>query len=125
MHSNLIIPVLPGDGIGPEITAVTLQVLERLGLGVQFEQHDVGHASLKKSGSTLPDTVIDAVKASEGFILGPVSHLDYPAGSRNPSGGLGPSGGRHLCAVATHALRRRGQVVKTTSMAGSDDLKKR
>jgi isocitrate/isopropylmalate dehydrogenase len=86
------IPVLPGDGIGPEITAVTLRVLqhlnEKLSLGLSFEAHDVGHAALKKSGSTLPDSVIDAVKASEGFILGPVSHLDYPAGSKNPSGGL-------------------------------------
>jgi isocitrate/isopropylmalate dehydrogenase len=85
-------PVLPGDGIGPEITAVTVQVLRALDrrhrLGLEIEEHDVGYAALKKSGSTLPDVVIEAVRASEGFILGPVDHFSYPAGAKNPSGGL-------------------------------------
>jgi len=43
------IVVLPGDGIGPEITAATLQVLklvsERFKLGLAYEQHDIGFAS--------------------------------------------------------------------------------
>ena len=42
--------VLPGDGIGPEITAATLDVLgavdRRLGLGLEVEQHDIGLAAL-------------------------------------------------------------------------------
>jgi isocitrate/isopropylmalate dehydrogenase len=89
------IPVLPGDGIGPEITAVTVQVLERLdrlfALDLHFDMHDVGLASLQSSGTTLPDAVITACCAAEGFILGPVSHFDYPPraqGGRNPSGDL-------------------------------------
>jgi len=86
------IPVLPGDGIGPEITAVTLRVLQhlnqKLSLGLGFEQHDVGYAALQKSGSTLPDAAIEAVRSCEGFILGPVDHFSYPAGAKNPSGGL-------------------------------------
>ena len=87
--------LLPGDGIGPEITAVARQALERLdrrhALGLRLESQDVGHASLKRAGSTLPDTVIDACRAADGFVLGPVSHLDYPPraqGGRNPSGDL-------------------------------------
>jgi 3-isopropylmalate dehydrogenase len=87
------IPVLPGDGIGPEIAAVTVQVLERLDrrfdLDLRFETHEVGSASLKRTGSTLPDTAIAACRAAEGFILGPVSHLDYPPRAQ---GGLNPSG---------------------------------
>jgi isocitrate/isopropylmalate dehydrogenase len=89
------IPVLSGDGIGPEITAVTVQVLERLdrlfALDLHFDMHDVGLASLQSSGTTLPDAVITACRAAEGFILGPVSHFDYPPraqGGRNPSGDL-------------------------------------
>jgi isocitrate/isopropylmalate dehydrogenase len=89
------IPVLPGDGIGPEITAVTVAVLERLDrrfdLGLRFDVHEVGLASLKRSGSTLPEPVVAACRAAEGFILGPVSHHDYPPraqGGRNPSGEL-------------------------------------
>jgi 3-isopropylmalate dehydrogenase len=86
---------LAGDGIGPEITAVTLRVLERLDrrfdLGLRVQRHEVGLAALKASGSTLPDAVIEACRAADGFILGPVSHLDYPPraqGGRNPSGDL-------------------------------------
>ena len=39
--------VLPGDGIGPEICAVTVSVLKKLDLGLMFETHEVGLASLK------------------------------------------------------------------------------
>jgi 3-isopropylmalate dehydrogenase len=70
-------------------------VLERLDrrfdLGLRFDVHEVGLASLKRSGSTLPDPVVAACRAAEGFILGPVSHHDYPPraqGGRNPSGEL-------------------------------------
>jgi len=87
------IPVLSGDGIGPEITAVTVQVLERLdrifALDLGFDVHDVGLASLKRTGSTLPEPVVAACRGAEGFILGPVSHLDYPPRAQ---GGLNPSG---------------------------------
>jgi isocitrate/isopropylmalate dehydrogenase len=87
------IPVLPGDGIGPEIAAVTAQVLERLdrrfALDLAFDVHEVGLASLQRAGCTLPEPVVAACRAAEGFILGPVSHLDYPPRAQ---GGLNPSG---------------------------------
>ena len=89
------IVVLPGDGIGPEITAATVAVLESvnqgLALGLEFEYHEVGLASLKAAGTTLPDSVVAACRAADGIVLGPVSHLDYPPreqGGLNPSGGL-------------------------------------
>jgi len=81
--------VLPGDGIGPEITAVTVAVLKKLNLGLSFETHDIGHASLKKEGTTYPARVLEACRAADGIIIGPVSHLDYPPraqGGANPSG---------------------------------------
>ena len=84
---------LPGDGIGPEITAVAVQALERLdkrfALGLHFETRDVGLASLKKSGTTFPDAVQAACRAADGIVLGPVSHHDYPPRAQ---GGLNPSG---------------------------------
>jgi 3-isopropylmalate dehydrogenase len=83
---------LAGDGIGPEITAVTLRVLERLdqrfSLGLDIEAREVGLASLQRCGETLTEAVVAACRAAQGFILGPVSHHDYPSGARNPSGGL-------------------------------------
>src|SRR3712207_4855353 len=84
--------VLPGDGIGPEITAATLDVLrvvdERLDLGLRVEQHDIGLASLAASGTTLPDAVLARVPEVDGVLLGPVSHYDYPP---RAEGGINPS----------------------------------
>jgi 3-isopropylmalate dehydrogenase len=84
--------VLPGDGIGPEITEATLEVLRAadgaLNLGLAFETRDIGLASLATEGTTLPQPVLDAVPAADGVILGPVSHYEYPA---RDQGGLNPS----------------------------------
>jgi 3-isopropylmalate dehydrogenase len=87
--------VLPGDGIGPEITDATVRVLRTLdtalGLGLAIKQKEIGLASLKREGSTLPDAVLQAVPTADGVILGPVSHYDYPeraAGGINPSAEL-------------------------------------
>jgi 3-isopropylmalate dehydrogenase len=87
--------VLPGDGIGPEITAATLRVLacanERFALGLTFAEHAIGFAALRAQGNTFPDGVLAACRAADGIVLGPVSHVDYPLreeGGRNPSGEL-------------------------------------
>ncbi|MDB5477079.1 MAG: putative isocitrate dehydrogenase [Phenylobacterium sp.] len=84
--------ILPGDGIGPEITEATLAVLEaadaRLGLGLTFERHDIGLASLAASGTTLPAAVMARIPQVDGVILGPVSHYDYPP---RAEGGINPS----------------------------------
>jgi 3-isopropylmalate dehydrogenase len=75
--------VLPGDGIGPEITEATLAVLRaadaRFGLGMSFDTRQIGFTSLKAEGTTLPDHVMEAARGSDGVILGPISHLDYPS----------------------------------------------
>ena len=87
--------VLEGDGIGPEIMAATLRVLQaadrNFGLGIDFEHAQIGLAAHRATGSTLPDQVFDKAKAADGVLLGPVTTHDYPPpeqGGRNPSGGL-------------------------------------
>src|SRR5258708_5295948 len=89
---SMHILVLPGDGIGPELTDATLAVLgaasDLMSLRLTFEQMDVGFASLAAGGSTCPDSVIKRVSQVDGIILGPVSHSDYPP--RN-EGGVNPS----------------------------------
>src|SRR5262245_65508952 len=85
--------VLPGDGIGPEITQATLTVLDRANakfkLGLEWEKRDIGLVTLKSQGSTLPDSVMEAARKAPGIILGPVDHLQYPA---REQGGINPSG---------------------------------
>ena len=84
--------VLPGDGIGPEITAATLRVLEavdeRFGLGLQTDVRAIGLASLAEQGTTLAGDVLDLVTEVDGTVLGPVSHYDYPP---RADGGINPS----------------------------------
>jgi 3-isopropylmalate dehydrogenase len=85
--------VLPGDGIGPEITRAALDVLRvvdrRLSLGLEFETHEVGMSRLSRDGTTLPKVVIDAAIAADGILLGPISHMEYPPRSE---GGINISG---------------------------------
>jgi len=84
--------VLPGDGIGPEITHSTLDVLraadEVFSLNLDFQTRDIGFASLKSQGTTLPSDVMKLVPQMDGVILGPVSHYDYPS---RQEGGINPS----------------------------------
>ena len=90
------IMTLPCDGIGPEIMAATLDVLEavdkKLGLDLTFEEESSGFDSLKKHGITLRDEVLDRARSEfDGIILGTQSHMDYPPvteGGRNVSAGF-------------------------------------
>ena len=85
--------VLPGDGIGPEITDATLAVLDRANakfkLGLVWQREEIGLGPLKKRGSTLPEDVMEAARQAPGIILGPVDHLQYPP---REQGGINPSG---------------------------------
>lgn len=86
--------VLPCDGIGPEIIAASMPVLDvantRFNLELAFEYDEVGFVSLDKYGTTLRESVLDKARADyDGVILGTMSHADYPApekGGRNVSG---------------------------------------
>ena len=86
------IVVLPGDGIGPEITEATAGVLraasERYQLNVELEEHAVGHASLEQFGATVRPGLLDTVRAADGLILGPTATADFKdegSGEINPS----------------------------------------
>lgn len=74
--------VLPGDGIGEEITEATIEVLNaadnRFGLGLDYTYKEIGFASLEKTGSTCPDEILESARQVDGVILGPISHMDYP-----------------------------------------------
>src|SRR5215510_12612748 len=89
----MLIVIMQGDGIGPEITAATLAVLREadrlLALGLTFEPAAIGFEALRAQGTTLPDAAVEAARRADGVILGPVSHNDYPPAAQ---GGLNPSG---------------------------------
>jgi len=65
------IAVLPGDGIGPEITAPALEVLRRLG-DFAFEEHDFGGVAIDRHGTPLTADVLEACRASDAVLLAAV-----------------------------------------------------
>ena len=93
MTSPIKLLALEGDGIGPEITTATLEVLQAaakaFGLQVDVHKMDIGFVALKASGTTMPAGVLEAARAADGVILGPVQHDDYPP---TDQGGVNPSG---------------------------------
>lgn len=70
------IAVLPGDGIGPEIVAEAIKVLEalntELNLGLEFEQGLIGGAAYDVHGSPFPQQTLDLAKQSDAILLGAV-----------------------------------------------------
>jgi 3-isopropylmalate dehydrogenase len=86
------IVTLPGDGIGPEIMAPTLQVLEAVG-EFEFEEHVFGGASIDAHGVALTDEVLAACRASDAVLLaavgGPKWDTTDPAKPRPEQGLLG------------------------------------
>src|SRR4051794_7061066 len=65
------IAVLPGDGIGPEITAPTLEVLSRLG-DFAFAEHPFGGASIDAHGTALTDETLAACREADAVLLAAV-----------------------------------------------------
>jgi 3-isopropylmalate dehydrogenase len=86
------IVTLPGDGIGPEIMAPTLQLLGTLG-DFEFEEHVFGGASIDAHGAALTDEVLDACRAADAVLLaavgGPKWDTTDPAKPRPEQGLLG------------------------------------
>lgn len=90
------IVVLPGDGVGPEVTAETVRLLgivsERYGLGLEFEEALIGGAGYDAAGSPLPPATVAACKGSTAVLLGAVGGpkwADIPVEHRPEQGLLG------------------------------------
>jgi 3-isopropylmalate dehydrogenase len=88
------IVLLPGDGIGPEVTAAAEQALRGVasvfGHKFEFETHAIGGAALATAGVPLPPPTLDACLASDGILLGAVGdpRFDSEPPSRRPERAL-------------------------------------
>jgi 3-isopropylmalate dehydrogenase len=88
------IAVLPGDGIGPEVTAEAVRVLEAaaelFGFGLDLAEHAVGAAGVAEAGDSLPPATAAAVTQAQAVLLGAVGHPSLAAaeGRRRPEAGL-------------------------------------
>jgi isocitrate dehydrogenase (NAD+) len=77
--STTLIPatLIPGDGIGPEITAATLEVLDALGAPFQWDTQIAGLAGVTAFGDPLPQATIDSIERTRLALKGP---LETPSG---------------------------------------------
>ena len=67
------ITLIPGDGIGPEVTASTVRIIEASGVSVQWETHFAGAQALEKFGDTLPKELLDSVRRNKVALKGPIT----------------------------------------------------
>ncbi len=78
------IAVLPGDGIGPEVTREAVRVIEALGItGIEMTQALVGGAAYKASGHPLPPETLDIARAADAILFGAVGDPDCDALERH------------------------------------------
>ncbi len=80
----MLIALLPGDGIGPEVVAEAKRVLDALGLdGLTYESAAVGGAAYKAEGHPLPPATLDLARRSDAILFGAVGDPDCDALARH------------------------------------------
>ncbi|HEV7397302.1 MAG TPA: isocitrate dehydrogenase (NAD(+)) [Pyrinomonadaceae bacterium] len=67
------ITLIPGDGIGPEVAASVVRIIEAAGADIAWETHYAGAQALEKFGSTLPTELLDSIKRNGVALKGPVT----------------------------------------------------
>ena len=67
------VTLIPGDGIGPEITAATLQVLDATGVKFEWDQQAAGAEGIERRGHPLPDPAIKSIHATGVALKGPLA----------------------------------------------------
>jgi 3-isopropylmalate dehydrogenase len=72
--------VVPGDGIGPEVVAEGLKVLDALGLTIEQTTYELGAAYWHKTGEVLPDAVLEEIRGHDAILLGAVGDPSVPSG---------------------------------------------
>jgi isocitrate dehydrogenase (NAD+) len=67
------ITLIPGDGIGPEVTGAVVKILETAGLDADWESHLAGVLALERHGATLPPALLESIVRNKVALKGPVT----------------------------------------------------
>ena len=67
------VTLIPGDGIGPEITDETVKVLERTGLKFDWDEQIAGMTAVEATGTPLPDTTLESIRKNRLALKGPLT----------------------------------------------------
>jgi isocitrate dehydrogenase (NAD+) len=67
------ITLIPGDGIGPEVSSAVVRIIEATGVDIKWETHYAGAQALEKFGSTLPEELLESIKRNRVALKGPIT----------------------------------------------------
>jgi isocitrate dehydrogenase (NAD+) len=67
------ITLIPGDGIGPEVTSAVVRIIEAAGVEVEWETHYAGAQALEKFGETLPADLLESIQRNKVALKGPIT----------------------------------------------------
>ena len=68
-----VITLIPGDGIGPEVTEAVVRIFKAAAVDIAWERHDAGVIAFEKTGETLPASLLDSIKRNKVALKGPVT----------------------------------------------------
>jgi isocitrate dehydrogenase (NAD+) len=68
-----IITLIPGDGIGPEVTEAVIRIFKCAGLQIDWERHDAGVTAFKRFNQSLPPDLLESIKRNKVALKGPVT----------------------------------------------------
>jgi isocitrate dehydrogenase (NAD+) len=68
-----LITLIPGDGIGPEVTAAVVKIFHAAGLAIEWERHDAGVIAFKRYNKSLPAELLESIQRNKVALKGPVT----------------------------------------------------
>lgn len=69
------ITLIPGDGIGPEVSAATVRVIEAAGVDINWDRQEAGLAAIQQCGESVPDALLESIKKNKIALKGPLTTL--------------------------------------------------
>ncbi|HEX8142081.1 MAG TPA: isocitrate dehydrogenase (NAD(+)) [Pyrinomonadaceae bacterium] len=67
------ITLIPGDGIGPEVSSAVVRIIEATGVQIAWETHYAGAQALEKFGNTLPEDLLESIRRNKVALKGPIT----------------------------------------------------
>jgi isocitrate dehydrogenase (NAD+) len=68
-----VITLIPGDGIGPEVTEAVVRIFKVAALDIEWERHDAGVTAFKKYNQSLPPPLLESIRRNKVALKGPVT----------------------------------------------------
>ncbi len=69
------VTLIPGDGIGPEITDAAVRVIEAAGVEIDWDRQEAGIPAVQETGTSVPDALFDSIRENKVALKGPITTL--------------------------------------------------